>query len=283
MKNVALFNETFSINNTNTYLLSLQVSPGSYSYCVLDTIRRRYVAVKHENFSKNVLDKSFSEKIAEMLSSDAFLNKNYKRVNFCFVSPKSTLVPNELFDKNHLQLYYKYNMILNEFEEVHYNKLKTVEAVGVFSLPSEITTLLVNRFPEIRFFHQLCPTIEATFAEVIEKKIKSTYFKININESFFDVVILMNGKLILSNSYIFRAESDILYYILNIVEKLNLKIDACNFVLSGQIEETSAFYKTLSSYLKYLTFAEITGENTYVFSNIPEHLFSNVLNMSLCE
>ncbi len=283
MKNIALFNETFSINNTNTYVLSLQFSQSSYSYCVVDTIRKRYVAIKHENFEKNVIDKSYSQKIKEMLSSDAFLNKSYKKVNFCFVSEKSTIVPVELFDKQKLKLYYKYNMVLNDYEEVHFNKYNKVNAVGVFSLPSEVTTLLVNQFPEIRFFHQHCPVIETTFIEVLQRKIKTPYVKINFNEGFFDIIILMSGKLILSNSYKYHTESDIIYYILNIADKLNINKAKSDFVLSGDIDETSGIYKSLKKYLPGIYFAELVQDNTYVFSSIPEHKFANILNMTLCE
>ena len=41
-----LFDETLDINSTENYELSVQVSPDGFPFCLLDTIRNKYVLLR---------------------------------------------------------------------------------------------------------------------------------------------------------------------------------------------------------------------------------------------
>ena len=41
-----LFDETLDINSTENYELSVQVSPDGFAFCLLDTIRNKFVLIR---------------------------------------------------------------------------------------------------------------------------------------------------------------------------------------------------------------------------------------------
>jgi hypothetical protein len=91
-----LFDETLDINSTENYELSIQVSPDGFSFCILDTIRSKFVLIRAFEAEEN---KYFNaNKINELLGKDDFLTKRYKKVSVILPSPKFTIVPSPLFD-----------------------------------------------------------------------------------------------------------------------------------------------------------------------------------------
>ena len=283
MKNIALFNETFNVSATATYYLSLNLASEYYSYCIIDSIRSKYTALKHENFNDKIKNSSFADKVKYMLKNDVFLNKNYKRIDFAFVSVKSTLIPHTLFQKESLKDYFSFNQKLDEYEEIHFNKLNITEANNIFTIPSEVTTLMVNQFPEIKFFHQTTSLIQNTLSYVNGKKYKGIFIQIDVKPDFFDIEVVISGKLIMSNSIHYREDNDFIYYILNIVKQLNLKTEIIELSFSGDIDDKSEKYKLAKHFFSHTRFAKVRGRIQYNFKDIPEHKFANLLNLHECE
>ena len=283
MKNTSLFNETFSVNKTANYYLSLQLAENFYSYCIVDPIKNRYIAIKHTNFDEKLAGKFYIDKVRYMLKEDVFLVKNYKRVDFSFISNKSTLVPSDLFDKNSLKDYFAFNHVLTEFEEIHFNRIDIGNVNNIFAVPSEITTLLVNRFPEIKFYHQATSLIINTLRYINEKGLKGTFVQLNVNESFFDVVVIFGGKLIFYNSFMYKGETDIVYFILNIFKQLNINHEVSEISISGDLKIGSKTVQLLSQAISHIGFTGVRNKTSYSFKDIPEHYFANLLNLHKCE
>ena len=278
MKEFALFNDSFSITKTTTYHLSIRVSRLGYSYCIIDTVRKKCVAVKNINFDKIEDNEQFFKNVQEFLKNDSFLNKFYKSIDFIYQTPKSTLVPAELFDRKVLKTYFQFNQVLDEYEEIHYNKLNKTDAVNIFSIPSEITTLMVNQFPELRFYHQASIFIDNTLKQANNK---SDMVSVMTNDDFFDIVVIEAGKLFLHNSFVYQNENDFVYHIMNVYNQLKIKPGKVGLQLSGDIDPEDRRYKLLS---KFIGDVRLTGiadnsECQFGFDEVPEHFFSNLLNV----
>ena len=278
MKEFALFNDSFSITKTTTYHLSIRVSHLGYSYCIIDTVRKKCVAVKNINFDKVADSDTFFKNVQDFLENDSFLNKFYKSVDFIYQSPKSTLVPNTLFDRKYLKTYFQFSQVLDEYEEIHYNKLSKTPAVNIFSIPSEITTLMVNKFPELRFFHQASIFIENTLRQAADKK---NMVSVMTNNDFFDIVVTESGKLFLYNNFPYQNENDFVYHIMNIYHQLNISPKDIGVYLSGDIDMEDKRYKLLSKFIRDVNMVSIkdNSECQYDFDEIPEHFFANLLNV----
>jgi hypothetical protein len=78
MSFLELFDETLDINSTDNYELSIQSGSDVFSYCLLDTIRNKFVLLR--SFEPEDSKPFNAEKIKDILNKDDFLIRKYRKV-----------------------------------------------------------------------------------------------------------------------------------------------------------------------------------------------------------
>lgn len=279
MKNFFVFNEGFSKSKTSSYILSLQLERSGYSYTIVDSVGNSYAAVNHHNFDKNLEDKTMVEKAESMIKEDLFLSKNYKSVYFSLITPKSTLVPAELFNRKKVKQYFTFNHHLDEFEEIHFNYIEKIDAYNIFAVPSDLTTLLVNKFPEIVFVHQNNTIISDLVHRADNLKFKLPLVNININSNSFEIAIFKDDQFNLLNTYVFNDQNDLVYYIMNTLTQYDIKLTKSYINVSGFIERNSDLHKFMLQFFPKMSFLKLDSDLFYNFKDVDEHLLYNLLNL----
>ena len=283
MKNISFFTENFSVSKTSGYNLSLQAGKNGYSYSIADIVRNDFVAIKHSNFEEKIRNQPIFNKIKMMIQEDAFLNKNYKTINFAFLSRKSILIPTPLFSKKNLKSIFKLNHPLLDTEELHFNYIKEFDAYNIFALPSGVTTFMVNKFPEIKFFHHSTTFINQAVHEEQAMRFKLPFVRININHDFFDILVIISDHPVLYNTFEFKTDEDIIYHSLNVLKQVGIQPVKCHLKLSGDINKESKLYSQILNYIPTTDIVSPKLTLKYQFKQVPEHLLYNVLNLQQCE
>ena len=274
MKDIKNFTSSFNINKTSTYNLSLQVSRRGYTYCILDSYSKEYVAIKHIGYDNELNDENLYDRLKSNLSDDAFIGKSYKSVDMIFVTPKNVIVPNTIFDKAKIKEIAGTNFDISDKEEIHFNKIKSISAHNVFVVPSFITTLMVNTFPEINFYHQATPYIE----NAINSFGNTLCMSVNFYYDNIDIAITDKGKLLIYNTFPYKSDTDVLYLISNIIEKT--KTDKKTpIMLSGYVEKKDDVFKLLYKYFPNVYTADLYNDFRFPFADISEHRFYNLMNL----
>ncbi len=278
MDNFAYFSNTFDILKTNTYSLTLGLQPQSITYTIEDTVRNKCIAIKHFNLQEAYDIEKYFQYIKSFIEEDTFLAKHYKRINFVYSSPKSTLIPADYFDKNTLKKYFTVNHKLYDYEELHFNKLLNLKLVNVFSIPSVITTLMVNKFPELQFYHQSSTLIDNFVRKSIDKKYVIGMF---VSNKYLHITCAKQGKLELYNHIEYSNEDDVVYHVMNIYKQLNIPNRETNFYLLGNVTKNSSTYRLLAQYVSNIWFAKTPSERKmiYNFKEIPEHVVVHLLGV----
>ncbi|MCR5455600.1 MAG: DUF3822 family protein [Bacteroidales bacterium] len=274
MKDISNFTSSFNINKTSTYSLAIQISQRGYTYCILDSFSKEYVAIKHVGYGVELSDANLYDKIKDNLAADAFLSKSYKSVDMIFVTRKSVIVPNPMFDKTKLKDLVGTNFAISDKEEIQFNKLKSISACNVFVIPSYITTLMVNTFPEINFYHEATPLIENLIKNCGEELTLSA----NFYYDFMDIVVTEKGKVQLYNTFAYQAPTDALFVISSVIEKLKLD-KKTKIVLSGYIDKDSDVFKMIYKYNANVVFAQLNPNITFPFTDVPEQTFYNMMTL----
>jgi hypothetical protein len=284
MSDITLIDETFDIHSTSTYHLSLQASMDGLTYCVLDLIRNKYIALKHYELSEIHSEPVYSEKIKEILTTDENINGNYKSVQLISLSHKSTLVPAPLFHKDNIGLYFEFNHPADKNEEITFNKIKTIDAYNIFSFPKKLKSNLKEIFPKIKLYHQATAFIENSFISHKNKKVQSRAF-IHVTRNFFDILVITNNKLVLYNTFYYKNENDFIYFVMYIFEQFKLNAETTEVILSGEIDKTSIYFNTLRKFIRLIKFEKLNDGFlfSYIFKEITAHRFANLLNLYRCE
>lgn len=282
MQDFAFVDETLDINLTQSYFLSIQVNLDGLSFCILDPVREKYIALHHTTFTRDLIFDDYLDKLEKYIQNTELLNHKFKAVKLIWLSGKNTLIPNSYFDKNKLKSYFEFNQKLNDLDEIHYNELKYVDAYSVFVLPNQVANIFSKQFHNITYYNQQIPFIERS---LYKHHTESKKVIVNINTDFIDICIIEDSKLLLYNNFVYKTETDILYFILYVFDQFNLDTQHTELFLNGQIEKNSTLYNQLHKFIKQLKFDKLPAEfsYSYTFNKVPAHAFTNLFNLHLCE
>lgn len=275
-----LFDETLDINSTENYELSVQVSPDGLSFCLLDTIRNKFVLIRAFEPEEN---KYFNtEKINELLSQDDFLTKRYKKVNILMPSKKFTLVPAPLFDPGKKDEYFTFNHIKEDDDLIISNKVNDPDAFLIFSVSKPFIDIINSYYPGVHPYHQIKPLLNHISHS--RKSVNGNYIHIFIEREFFNLIIFNDNLLKFCNSFNYRNISDILYFVLKVFKNLDIKQEE-TIHLSGFTEKYDDLSSNFSIYIRNIKFAEPSGNFTfsYVFNDTDLHRFLNLFSLINCE
>lgn len=275
-----LFDETLDINSTENYELVIQVSADGFSFCLLDSIRNKFVLIRAFEPDEN---KYFnSDRIEELITKDDFLTKRYKKINVVMPSPKFTLVPAPLFDPAKKDEYFTLNHVQEDGILILSNKVSDPELFVVFSVSKPINDLINSYYPGIHPYIHIKPLLG--HISHIRNGINGNYIHIHIEREYFNLIIFNNNLLKFCNTYNYRNISDILYFVLNVFKKLDIKQEETIY-LSGLTEKYDDLSSNFSIYVRNLKFAEPSGNFTfsYVFNDTDPHRFINLFSSVNCE
>jgi hypothetical protein len=275
-----LFDETLDINSTENYELSIQVSPDGLSFCILDSIRNKFVMIRSFGAEEN---KYFSAgKIHELLLKDDFLTKRYKKVFCVMPSSKFTLVPAALYDPGKKDEYFTFNHNLEEDNIVLIDKIGDPDAFLVFSASRSISEVINSVYPGVHPYHHIKLLLDHTSS--IRKSANGSYIHVHVERDFFNLIVFNTNLLKFCNSFTYRNISDILYYVLNAFKNLSIKQEETIY-FSGLTEKYDDLTSSFSLYIRNIKFAEPIGNFTfsYVFNDTELHRFINLFTVINCE
>jgi hypothetical protein len=275
-----LFDETLDINSTANYDLSVQMSPESLTFCILDTIRNKYVMLRSFDPGDN---KYFtSGTLADIIEKDDFLVKNYRKVYLVTPSPRFTIVPSPLFDPAKKEEYFTLNHINDENNVILSNRIQEPDSFIIFSLSKQTHETAVKFFPSVHPFHHTKPLIGQIAHN--NRSTPGSFIHLHIESSFFNIFVFENNIMKFSNSFNYRNVSDILYFALNIFKSMNISKDE-TIHFSGLTEKYDDIYSGFAMYIRNIRFIPPTGRFTfsYVFNDIELHRYINLFSVADCE
>jgi hypothetical protein len=219
----------------------------------------------------------------EKLKTIDLTHLSYQRVDIAVVSQKITVAPNAFLEQG--------------------NKLNIISAVHPVSLGEEILTepvlypgpVTAILFP--RYVAEFCATIfpgsllrsaAAVFVKGIMRKHSNLIARqvfINIHSGFFEITVIQGLRLLYLNTFKYSAPSDVLYYVIFVLEQLGFVPSEEKVTLMGEITESSLIYTQLKMYCESLQFAEKPDELKFgeAFTNVAMHNYFILLNIPLCE
>jgi hypothetical protein len=283
MVEIELIDETFDINITSQYDLSIQVSPDGYCFSILDPRRTKYILLKNYLIAEEYNNQDFASYIGDLQEKDEFLSKDYHSVRIIYSTQRSTLVPSSLFSESHKEDYFAFVHTIMEDENILVNKLLAADSVNLFVIPQVIEKRLMDRFPNAGIFHQSSSFIENLLADA-QSKSKDSRVYVHVARGFFDIAVTSQGKLELYNSFRYTTESDFAFFILYVFDQLKLDPEETVLRLSGEISRDSAHYDLIRTFVRNLSFEKYNSASlySYVFTNIAAHRFHNLLNLYHC-
>lgn len=273
MNDIVLIDEVFDKNNAGNYHLSVEINETYYASAILDLNEKKYIAFKNISFNKNNVDS-----ILHILENDDFFMTGYQSVKVIIPSPKSTLVPTQLFKPEHAEDYLRFNHILEQKEEIEQNEWAVCKAQLIFSITTELKKIIKEKYSNIKFYHQSTALVNELLKNQGENE---KFVAINVHSHFVDILIIENQKLLFHNTYQYNTAKDFLYFIIYVYNQFKLDTELMPLLVTGNIFESSEHYNLLKKYVKQIKLMELPQDYkySYFWKDIVEHQYISLLSL----
>jgi hypothetical protein len=264
--------ESFNKGNAGHYELSLLAGEKHVSYSVFDAERNHYLAVE-----------SYRNTLSDLNEPGSMIRLPYRNIRIIIENRRSTLVPAELFDPSEMNTYLSPTVDLTGNDRYFHDRLLQPEIVTVYAVTESVAAELDDLFPGRKTCH-LSTVLMDTIWMFYKNQLPGTRMFIHIGEEDFSLLIFDKKALIYNNSFHYQTPEDLVYYVIFVMEQLDLNPEEIPLTVMGKIDREAPLFELLFRYIRRIDFAmrnEAVGFSP-VFNTIPEHYFFPLLNQGSC-
>lgn len=274
---------------TTNYDLSIRILSGGFAYTVFDTLKEKFIAVEEfEMPATSSLNDDFGSGdqikwLDEISTMRYLLKEKFNKVSVLIGGGKYTLVPLPLFDPQSERKYLAFNHQVSGHDIIRHDKIKAPETCLVYAVPVLLNTWLNNQYPHARVYHT-CGSLLRGYYLQNKGANQNITMMANIQAGSFDLIIFRTSSLLFCNSFRYSTETDLLYYLLFVMEQLKLDPETAILTLTGIAENGSELVKLLGSYIRNVqVIQEVPGRKlSPALDNAPLHRYYDLLNLALC-
>lgn len=251
--------------STNCHLL-LKITNDSFSYAV----------VSKDSHDINVIfDKQGCEDLQQELKNafetDIYLSKKYGAIKAAVHTSNFIFIPDEWFEADNLSVYSNF---LNAEGKIHTKHHNDLGFNTIFSLDEGIE----EKLPEQVVVYPQSSPLLALFSHI-----NTDALLIDFTASSFNLLLIQDKKINFQNHYQAETADEFNYFLLLIIDQLGLN-DSIPVYLQGIINEDDDYYNTLLKYFNNLYFFLPAGkQKSELLADMPQHYFSGLLALDLCE
>lgn len=272
MQKYSLTDETYNIHNSEHYKVSLQILPDSFSYVVLDSVRKKYIILKHILISEK---ENLYDELCKLFESEELLSAPLQSFRTFVFTEKTTLIPSafSLKEKTSQLLSFNYGENTNL---IFQNCSTPFDATLAYSIPSEIIELLNKNKCSAIYPHAL--TLLSETHKICQQKDKQTGMVISILNNYAEIAIIENSKLLLFNSFPFKTVDDFSYYLVYLFDLFHFDKEKTPITISGITDKNDTRISAIEKFIKNTQYTKANSQHiySYRFNEIPQHHFSNL-------
>jgi len=245
------------ITDKNYKKLCLQVNLSGFSFCIMDTLSNKIIALKEIDFNDFPATTKVEDLYWKAFNDNLELKEKYDEVIVLHDSNLSTFVPTALFEEEFLGSYLQYNTKVFETDFFAFDSLSNYEMNHVFIPFVNINNYLLDQFSTFNYKH--VNTILVTKLLELSKNNDEKQVFVHFSKNKFEIVIVHNQKLLLFNSFDFSTKEDFIYYLLFTTEQLNLNPENFKVQLLGLISEDSEFFEIAYKYIRNVSLLDVSN------------------------
>ena len=277
--------DTFEVDHLHEYVLSIQVGPSVFRFCVIDSIRNRCLQIEDYKFNYPLEPSQILEQLDLIFDDNTLLKAGFWRsIKLSVKNLKFSLIPNSLFSDQYTADFLRLNCDFTENEEVHYFKHGTNDTVNIFVAEKKIINWFKAQYPNktIEVIHHTSLLIEGVLQNYSSTEKQKVY--ISIEDSIVTIVVKKGFNLEFCNNFQFRTANDFVYFVMFVFDELDLNPEVIPIILLGDISKNSESFNKIYRYIRNVSFGDkpTTLKFGYKFDEVNDHHYFDLYNMHLC-
>jgi hypothetical protein len=260
------------IDTTGAYLL-VQAGDGFTGFAVFRPTEKKLMGWVVYKTEAGI---SLEEQLGAIAAKHTWVHTNYQKVLLVQYAATNALVPAVLNSEAGKELLLEQVIGPQQNTVLVRDIVLQQSLVNNYTVDATVAAVLNKRFPKGEWWHiqSLLLTKQAAGAVCVTATV---YF----NE--VQITVERNGNWLLLQSYSYQTPEDVLYYLLNVMQQLDLSQEETTVYLQGMIDQHSALYDVLYSYILNL---QLKDELHYSFPTAtdehPVHLSASLDQLLAC-
>lgn len=282
---IAIRQNTFDPSVAGSSQLCLELSPDRFRFCVMNTDGPQPDCFWLEDYAFPTLlnDNPLLSSLKSIYENHPVLQtREWKRVRVSVNTPYFTLIPSVLYRKEYAAQYLRLmqGSALPAGQQTQTYVHADENFHSVFSLETPLVDWLRATYPlqEMDLMHQTSALIRATAGRQPQADLL-LYFE---NE-YVTIVDREKGSLKFCNKFAYKNASDLTYYVLYVLNELQLDPAKAPVVLFGEITPFSDTYISLDRFVTNLSFGATPQAIRFSpdFSELPDHRYVSLFGLGL--
>jgi len=253
--------------------LLLKITADSFSYAIIDKNNDQLKAVYDQQESANV-----GKDLAAKIKNDPYLSLPYKEIKVSVYTGNSISIPNIFFDPEQLSHYAMYFSEPSS-DHLYARPSATYGFTSIFTLQESMDELLSSTLQSCVLFDHAAPIL----AIAGERESKSLVM--DFTATSFNAALTEGHKLVFRNYYEIDNVDEFNYYLLFMINQLQIDCRHTAVVLSGIVHEEDDRFECIRKYFSDITFhnAGTKDLDQRILDDMPAHYYSSLLALDLCE
>lgn len=283
---ISIQQDSFDPAQAEHAVLCLEVGKDRFRFAMLDE-QQRCCWLEEYAFSSLLSERPLLDFLPTLFQQHPVLSiESWKQINIAINSPSFTLIPRPLYRKEYASSYLSFMrgsaLPAHEFAQAYLHE--SDDCYLVFNVDHRLSDFFAGQYPlqQPTFVHQTSALLQA--AGQIDEYILSTQNLLLYFENEFVTILLRSThELKYCNRFGYKNSKDLTYYLLYVIDELNLEPFSVNTLLYGEITPFSETYSDLSAFLPHLMFGHTPPKLSFTtdFDELPEHRYLSLYGLTL--
>ena len=236
--------DSFDIEKTNQYKLSIQVSLDGFSFLAVQSAEKQIVACKSTPLNIST-DKLIARHLKEWFEKEEFFQSDFEEIRIFIFTERFTIIPDECYSDEYSQELVSVLFGLNYEYSIKKNKVEPLNAHLYFPVHNDIIEILQLLFPNAKYLHPVQTIIQ--IPQSCNKKNSSVLIPFKKN---FYLLVNRNNKLLLANAFQVSHINDLVYNLINTFQQLETSRAETDLFIAGYFSDETEITRLLKPYFE---------------------------------
>lgn len=278
------YDEALKQTSTENLKLSIQLALDGFSFSIFNPESQKYLSIESSYNNPEGNPYLGFDHFMSTFSKQEWFKQSFAAVNIYYEIPVVSLVPSPLFNENEQETLSKFNFSIPSDHHLKNEPLQNLDAYLLYHEPDQLAEKVLEVFEGATLQSHARILVDSLL--LINKNLSTEKrMYVNIRNGYLDILIIEGKQLLFYNIFRYHSKEDFIYYILFVMDQLDVSPEEISLELTGFIDKQSALYEVAYKYVKNINFIQPSASFTFshVFDKIPLHYYFNLFNAPLCE
>ncbi|WP_411273737.1 DUF3822 family protein [Daejeonella sp.] len=264
------------------YDLLVHIGLDTLQYAIIDSIKQETKVLAEFEIPTLATTTELIKAVEELPESNRQFRYTFNKVKVSFTTLNYTFIPAPLYLESDHQDYGKY-LNLDNNGELLVNTISSAEIKNVLAIPSEFKTALQKIFQKPSIYSQATAFLEGIQSGL--RREDELVFFLDIQPKHFQIALFKDLRLEFYNTFEYANTDEFNFYLLNVIQSLEIHLDDTRVMLSGKITEQDEIYQRIEKYFENIHFidSELLVKYSGKFEKVFPHTYSTLFSLDLCE